>query len=85
MELDFEYQCKQGDAGASGAVLNVVAHFNGQHYPAKLYPIDDAHPAEGPELELTIKLDGVPFLPGKRDYDDITEMAWDEWWGVTGL
>ena len=71
--FDYEYEIP-GDC----LMLQVEWTVISPGYAAVYYPIDNAHPAEAPEIELSITLDGEQFLPPEPVYEAITERAYEE-------
>jgi len=70
---NFDYDYELGDEVFT---LNVQWDQTGHRAKAVMWPVEDSHPAEYDEVELSIECNGVEFMPDKEAYTAITELAY---------
>ena len=75
IEFDLEWE----DETAGNVMLTVLAVFTGNYLPARYSPIDDAHPAEWPDVDYQVTLDGQDYGLTDPLYEAIDDKAWNLW------
>lgn len=79
-EIEF-YWCRY-DEDDNETECEVHATFHGKFIPARMYPTDDAHPAEHPDLEFDVYDPGNKRITDsltKLEEEQITDLCWQKY------